>query len=373
MASPVPQLMTQVALKKLYLFLLLLTICILQKSSLSQNLSSPSNIPLSEDGPAKFILGCNLPWLDGRMGWDIAFHEEWGYGFDQARVEAIFADLQEMGFVAVRWWLFADCRAGLQFDADGKVTAVQPEVFDHLDIILNELCPKYGLKLYLCLLSSLVNTEHFGIITHPEKRRSYIEHAIKPLAKRYQNNASLFAIDLMNEPEADMRGRYGNWIPKGTDEATIRTFLRECADAIHIVAPNMRVSVGSGWHTSENLQRGMYHKLGLDFYDFHIYNDSGNLPPLERLGLDAPCIIGEFNVPLQKTLDEEKQAEAIDRFLREAVLKGYAGAFFWCYEDRSPEKRKPKQPSHSLLQVDGTKKRCVQKIRQFVREINSLP
>ena len=315
--------------------------------------------------PDQFILGCNLPWLDGRMGWDIAFHEEWGYGFDQSRVDQIFADLQKMGFTAVRWWLFADCRAGLQFDANGKITGIQPEVFDHLDIILNELCPKYGLKLYLCTLSSLVNTDHSGIVTDAEIRRSYIEQAVKPLAGRYRDNPSLFGFDLMNEPEADMRGRHGNLTPKGTDEETIRTFLRECADAIHSLAPDMRVSVGSGWHTSENLQRGMYRNLGLDFYDFHTYNDTGHLPAVKSLRLDAPCIIGEFNVTLQKTLDEEKQADIVDRFLREALDKGYAGAFFWCYEDRSPDKREANQPSHSLLRADGKWKLCVERISEF--------
>ncbi|MCZ6679484.1 MAG: cellulase family glycosylhydrolase [Candidatus Poribacteria bacterium] len=324
----------------------------------------PEPSPKSEP----FILGCNLPWLDGRMGWDIAYHEEWGYGFDQPRVEAIFADLQEIGFTSVRWWLFADCRAGLRFDAEGKVTGVQPEVFDHLDIILNELCPKYGLTLYLCLLSSLVNSDHFGIITDPAIRQSYIEHAVKPLAQRYRDNPSLFAIDLMNEPEADIRGRYGNWTPKGTDEATIRVFLRECADAIHSVAPDMRVSAGSGCHAFENLQRGMYSSLGLDFYDFHTYNDTGHLPPAERLRLDAPCLIGEFNVTLAQTSDEVKQAEVVDRFLRETFKNGYAGAFFWCYEDISPDKRQANQPSYSLLRPDGTWKLCVQRIRQFSQQ-----
>ena len=315
-----------------------------------------------------FVLGCNLPWLDGRMGWDIAFHEEWGYGFDQPRIEVIFADLQEIGFTAVRWWLFADCRAGLRFDADGKVTGIQSEVLSHLDIILNELCPKYGLTLYLCLLSSLINSDHFGIITHSSIRQSYIEHVVKPLVRRYHNNPSLYAIDLMNEPEADIRGRYGNWTPKGTDEKTIQTFLRECAEAIHSIAPDMRVSVGSGWHSFENLQRGLYSDLGLNFYDFHTYNDTGHLPVLERLRLDAPCLIGEFNVTLTQTSDEVKQAEVVDRFLREALEKGYAGAFFWCYEDTSPNKREANRPSHSLLRADGTWKLCVQRIQQFSQQ-----
>jgi len=65
-----------------------------------------------------FILGCNLPWLDGRMGWDVAYKPEWGCGFDEAKVDRYFADMHRMGAKVVRWWLLADMRGGVIFDED---------------------------------------------------------------------------------------------------------------------------------------------------------------------------------------------------------------------------------------------------------------
>ena len=317
------------------------------------------NSRISRFGKDWFVLGCNLPWLDGKMGWDIAFKEDWGYGFDQAHVEKYFADMRRMGFRAVRWWLFADCRAGLSFDDKGRVLGVQDEVFYHLDIIMDEICPKYQMYMYWCLLSSLSRTDYLSIITDDAIRKSYIENALIPLASRYKDNPYFLAVDITNEPEADLKGRWGNWTSKGTDEKTLRAFLADCAKAIHQAAPKVLVSVGSGWHTFENLQRGLYKDLGLDFYDFHIYNDTGFLPEYASLKLDAPCIIGEFNCKKKTAADEEAQKKIFQTFLSNAWNKGYAGVFIWCYDY-------PREGvTHSLLRTDGNWKACVSVIKEF--------
>ena len=181
-------------------------------------------------GESGFVLGCNLPWLDGRMGWDIAYHPEWGYGFDYAKVDRYFADMHKMGIKVVRWWVFTDMRAGVIFDDAGIPIAVQDEVVQHMDFVMNKVCPKYGIQMYWCLISSLVDTKHFDIITKPAVRDAYFQHVVRPLAQRYRGHPSLFAWDIMNEPESDVRGRSGNWsLGRGTDWETMRTFLQECA------------------------------------------------------------------------------------------------------------------------------------------------
>ena len=104
----------------------------------------------SERPASDFIVGANLPWLDGKMGWDLADHAEWGVGFDADSATAHFADMERMGVSVVRWWLFADCRAGIVFDASGAPTGIQPEVYERLDFVMDELCPAYGIKMYWC-------------------------------------------------------------------------------------------------------------------------------------------------------------------------------------------------------------------------------
>jgi hypothetical protein len=117
--------------------------------------------------------------------------------------------------------------------------------------------------------------------------------------------------------------------------------------------------VGSGWHSFENLQRGFYKSLGLSFYDFHTYNDSGFLPEYASLKLDAPCIIGEFNCTKKTAADENVQKEIFQKFLSNAWNKGYAGVFIWCYDY-------PREGvTHSLLRADGSWKPCVSVIKEF--------
>ncbi|MCD6505152.1 cellulase family glycosylhydrolase [Candidatus Poribacteria bacterium] len=308
-----------------------------------------------------FTLGCNLPWLDGRMGWDVAYKPEWGCGFDEAKVDRYFADMHRMGVKVVRWWLLADMRGGVIFDEDGYPTGVYPELFEHMDYVMDRICPKYGIRIYWCLLSGLLNTDHFNMVVDEKARRVYIQNVLIPIARRYGDHPYLFAFDLMNEPESDVKGPSGNWSLRGTDWNTMREFLGECADAIHRVAPRAKVSVGSGWHGWENVAKGKYKGLGLDFYDFHIYTDSTYLPPVKSLKLDKPCLIGEYNVR-EETKDEERQAELVGRFLREAREKGYMGVLIWSYDH--PESKSP----HALLRPDGSWKRVAWEIKRLSGE-----
>lgn len=296
------------------------------------------------------------------MGWDIAYKPEWGYGFDREKVEKYFADMRDMGIQVVRWWLFADCRAGIIFDQEGYPIGVQSEVFEHMDIVMDEICPKYQIKMYWCLISGLSKTDHFNIITDERVREAYIQNVLIPIARRYGDHPYLFAFDLMNEPESDVRGPSGNWSLRGTDWDTMRDFLKECADAIHRVSSKAKVSVGSGWHSWSNVAKGRYKGLGLDFYDFHIYTDSTYLLPVKSLKLDKPCLIGEYNVSEETARDEERQTGLVEGFLREAKEKGYMGVLIWSYD--YPGTKSP----YGMLRPDGSWKRICWTVKRLSSE-----
>lgn len=73
----------------------------------------------------------------------------------------------------------------------------------------------------------------------------------------------------------------------------------------------------------------MYQFL-VDFFDFHKYHDSGDLPRYDSLGLSKPCIIGKCS---QKTKewDDSLQASAVKKFLENSKNLGYSGCFVWEY------------------------------------------
>jgi len=65
----------------------------------------------------------------------------------------------------------------------------------------------------------------------------------------------------------------------------------------------------------------------VDFFDFHRYDDSGDLPRYDSLGISKPCIIGECGQET-KELDDSLQETAIKKFLENSKNLGYSGCFF---------------------------------------------
>jgi len=43
----------------------------------------------AEREPSTFVTGANLPWLDGKMAWDIADHAEWGVDSDAGHAHPV--------------------------------------------------------------------------------------------------------------------------------------------------------------------------------------------------------------------------------------------------------------------------------------------
>ena len=68
----------------------------------------------------------------------------------------------------------------------------------------------------------------------------------------------------------------------------------------------------------------------VDFFDFHAYNDAGDLPRYDDLGLAKPCIIGECGQD-KKEVDDELQKNVVKTFLSNAKRLGYSGCIPWRY------------------------------------------
>ncbi len=143
-----------------------------------------------------------------------------------------------------------------------------------------------------------------------ENRHALLEGVFRPVLERYGAEPSIFAWDIINEPE---------WI-KTLTPAEVREFLRESVELVHAstLHPVTIGSAGTRW-------RDRYKGLELDFYQVHWYDSLKHQPslatPVEQLGFDRPVLLGEY-----PTRGSRKTSEEIIETARAA---GYAGAFYW--------------------------------------------
>ncbi|MBI3979979.1 MAG: hypothetical protein HY331_17530 [Chloroflexi bacterium] len=286
-------------------------------------------------GRSAFLAGVNYPWKSyqdfGTGGW--------GYsGVAQptalAEIETDFANMAARGIRVVKWRIFNDGRYSPEFDAEGRVTGLDPEFFDDVDAAL-ALAERHDLYLVFTLLSSsfwIVDCHqgavhiggHANTVTDPAKRRSLIERAIIPLLKHVGGHPRVVAYEIIAEPEwgiAEITTER-DWRKK-IPLADVRALVGGIADAIHRYSPALAT-------VEANRPRNMqyWRGVGLDYYSFSWYDWVEPYDPLDvpasQYGLDRSIVIGEFPASGSKYY-------SLDRVLDVAYRQGYAGAFPWSY------------------------------------------
>ncbi len=301
----------------------------------SQSVKAQVNGLVPINGIPTFIRGANLAWLDGNYGTDIGVnpeHPTWGVHYNSSHMNQYMADMKKMGVNVLRMWLF-ESDQGLVFSGGGNVgnvVGLDSTFLANLDNIVY-LAGQNGLHMYFTLLNDPMGDNQLNIITNSTSRADYINNALIPLVERYKGNPNIFAFDIENECESQVTGNTGNYTNNGTDWATMRSFIAACANAIHSADPGRLCTSTSGWHSWSNLQAGLFSGLGLDFYDCHVYADSGYLPAASSLNLDKPVIIGEFGQS-STTRNDTTQNSATYNFVNNAINNGYAGCAIWNYE-----------------------------------------
>ncbi|UVI31989.1 glycoside hydrolase family 5 protein [Paenibacillus spongiae] len=307
----------------------------------------------------RYVHGANLAWLDGQFDHDIGpntLHPSWGVAYRSDNMSSYLSDMSGLNLNVVRIWLFENLE-GLVFDENGYVAGVDPTFISNLDDIVR-LAEEHDIYLYLTLSGSLVHTEKFNIVTDAPARKAYIDLAVRTIVSRYKGNDRIFAFDIMNEADSEVRGDTGNWSDKGTDWEVVRSFIKDNADAVHEEDAARLVTSTSGWHNWRNIAAGKFSGLGLDFYDFHDYRDDGELPDAASLGVDKPVLLGEYGQSTD-AWDDEIQKNAAARFLANARSKGYAGALIWNYGHPGSKE------IHTMLGPDGSHRAVAEVLRNF--------
>jgi hypothetical protein len=235
----------------------------------------------------------------------------------------------------VRVFVLCDGRAGVRFGENGEALGLDEEFFEDFDTLLEAatrrrvLLMPVLLDFHWCHKAQVIGGVQLGGRSHalkdPDLRRSLLSNAIEPILCRYGDHPAIHSWDIINEPE---------WVTSGvgplhrpSSEAdpvpveTMRTFVRECAEAIHGHTTHL-ATLGSA---KPSWVRTWRH-TGLDLYQFHWYESFAAEDPFpwgdcSQMGLDKPCLVGE--VPTAKT------SISPEDFLAAARAGGYAGLLFW--------------------------------------------
>ncbi|PKQ27700.1 MAG: hypothetical protein CVT63_06595 [Candidatus Anoxymicrobium japonicum] len=291
--------------------------------------------------------GANLAWLDGQYGHDIGtnFLFNWGCSYNHSHMQKYFQDMRKMNLNIVRIWLFENLE-GLKFDSGDNVSGLDATLITNLrDTIA--IAKANNIQLYLTLLNGCdVNSFEFplsadhqtlrnrliNIIQDPGKRATYLNNAVGPLAAAFKGESQIYAFDVINECEGAVTGADGNIIGPGVSWDTMRSFILGTVTKIKSADATRQVTSTSGWHDWNNVMNGKFSGLGLDFYDFHVYDSAGYIPEYSTLNLDKPAILGEYGQKQNTSWDDTLQNDATRNFLTNCRNKGYdAGSLIWTY------------------------------------------
>ncbi|MBU0683663.1 MAG: hypothetical protein KJ864_05185, partial [Candidatus Omnitrophica bacterium] len=261
-----------------------------------------------------FIKGVNLPWVN--YGYDLGVNTKTGtYDGFSKNIKKLYEKMDKVKGNCVRVFLFADLRAGVEFDEDGTPIGFTERVYEDMNALLD--CAKaLGIKLMPVLFDYMIADgvggndvgEHSELIKDPAKRSALVE-LFRNFIKEFGDHESIYAWDVMNEPECSAG-------VSGINISDLQSFVEAFTGMIHTETSEAKVTMGS--LNKENMQE-YWTNIGLDIYQFHYYDHMGSaedyLTALQGLG--KPVIVGEIgstNVSDKLSLIREN---------------GYSGGLFW--------------------------------------------
>ncbi|MCW5982641.1 MAG: hypothetical protein KIT09_31425 [Bryobacteraceae bacterium] len=262
------------------------------------------------------------------------------YDFEMPLVERQFRAIGELSArlspapPLVRVFALVDGRAGIVWDAGGRPQGLDDFVFRDLDALV-AAAESAQVRLILVLLdfhwaarASVSGGVQLGgranVIREAALRRAFVANILEPVLSRYGNHPSIYAWEIMNEPEWVVSGIPGFRPDARTFDPVplndMREFFRACAEAIRRLTRH-EVTVGSARRSWLSLWK----ETGVTIHSWHYYDSDTEEPfpwrPKADLRLDAPVLVTE--APTAAT------TRAAGDYLRAARLGGYDALCLW--------------------------------------------
>jgi hypothetical protein len=320
--------------------------------------------------------GCNYAWsTDGPTiyyGLDFGANV-WGshLGVSTRRdaVEHDFAAMAAMGFRVVRWFVFADGRAGIVYDDRGLPAGLDPHFFADLDTAC-EIARGVDVRLALVLLDhhwmfeglrdtiadpatgSLMEVRlprgRADILHSHAGRAALFGRVFEPLVHRYAPGGDradladqIFAIELMNEPdfvieewERDLSSRVARPLPfevLAGMVSSLSTLVHACSPALTTIGCARLHNVWA-WDDPE---------LGIDVLQVHSYPDTWHpgrdidprVTDARSLGFRKPLLLGEFpgDPAAHHPAGASPVVRDVEDILEASLRGGYVGAWPWSF------------------------------------------
>ncbi len=313
-----------------------------------------------------FWVGYNEPWFGDSNGNDIywnwlsanpvvgqAFPDypaplvDSQFGATEGVLPGYFSAMKAGNAKIVRIWLFPLLQGIKPSDPPSmpQTVSLTDDFWDHLEKVL-ETARANRLRVYLTALNGVDMANVFGLQPFLEtyfrdlllnlngETDAFKTKVLLPLLEKleaYNQNhpGVLYAFDLMNESDAPAIVGYYS-----IDDA--RSWISDMASFVkaHSSLP-VTASAGYGYAVEE-ITAGFYSGLGLDFYDAHVYANSGRYPGQRalcaRVRLDGlQIVLGEYGQRSQR-FDDGLQVRATANFLNGARNSCFSSALAWKFE-----------------------------------------
>ena len=331
--------------------------------------------------------GCNYAWsTDGATvfyGMDFGANvwgSHLGVSTRRAAVSRDFADMAALGFLVVRWFVFADGRSGIVFDETGRPIGLDPHVFVDLDAALG-IAREHGIRLVLVMLDhrwmfrglhervadpapgALFDARlphgRAEVLRSADGHDALLHRVLEPVVSRYGAGGaradlgeSILAYELINEPdfvveewEQDLSPRVTRPVPFATLAALVARFN----GAVHRYS---RALTTIGGARLRHLWVWDDDALDVDVLQAHSYPDTKRPGrdvdlfgiPARKLSARRLVVLGEFpgDGPNQHPADVLPPSRTLDEYLEFAVSHGYAGAWPWSFSGTDAYGRLPR-------------------------------
>jgi hypothetical protein len=283
--------------------------------------------------------------------------------YNPKTVAAALQDISGVGCNAIHIVVF-DKLDGLKLDSNGLVSGLDDAFLKNLSDLLSK-AETSKIQVYVSFYGGWnTQTTIKNPLTDKDARAAYLKFAVTPLTNKLKGRPSVLAIDVNNEIESSIAGKEGNLTDKGITWDQARDFIKATTNVIKSVDPARLVTCSSADHTWLNLKSGKFSKLGLDFYDFHYFDDKAAFPAVKDLRLDRPVIIGECGQKSTKA-DNDVQAKADVAFLTNSLQQGYAGALI-------SEYTKDADNIQSVFDKEGKHRPVFAQVQTFVANLQMM-